>query len=112
MYRRAREVAQRLDLAVDPLTPVAALSVAEQQLVEIAKAINLQAKLIALDEPTAALSNREVGRLHKLVHALKRQNIAFIYVTHRLNEVTTICARFTILRDGKFSGARHTHQCA
>ncbi len=112
MYRRAGEVAQRLDLAVDPRTPVAALSVAEQQLVEIAKAINLQAKLIILDEPTAALSNREVARLHKLVHALKTQNIAFIYVTHRLDEVPTICDRFTVLRDGKFAGSGDPRHCA
>jgi inositol transport system ATP-binding protein len=105
MYRKAHEVAQRLDLMVDPRTPVAALSVAEQQLVEIAKAINLQAKLIILDEPTAALSNREVAHLHKLVQALKRQNIAFIYVTHRLDEVPAICDRFTVLRDGKFTGS-------
>jgi inositol transport system ATP-binding protein len=111
MYRKAREVAQRLDLNVDPRTPVVALSVAEQQLVEIAKAINLHAKLIVLDEPTAALSNREVARLHKLVLELKRQQIAFIYVTHRLDEVPAICDRFTVLRDGKLAGsgeARHT----
>jgi inositol transport system ATP-binding protein len=111
MYRKAHEVAQRLDLMVDPRTPVAALSVAEQQLVEIAKAINLQAKLIILDEPTAALSTREVARLHKLVQALKRQNIAFIYVTHRLDEVPTICDRFTVLRDGKFAGSGDPHHC-
>jgi inositol transport system ATP-binding protein len=110
MYRKAREVAHRLDLTVDPRTPVVALSVAEQQLVEIAKAINLRAKLIVLDEPTAALSNREVTRLHKLVLELKRQQIAFIYVTHRLDEVPAICDRFTVLRDGKLAGsgdARH-----
>ena len=111
MYRKAHEVAQRLDLMVDPRTPVAALSVAEQQLVEIAKAINLQAKLIILDEPTAALSTREVARLHKLVQALKRQNIAFIYVTHRLDEVPTICDRFTVLRDGKFAGSADPRHC-
>jgi len=112
MYRKAQEVAQRLDLMVDSRTPVAALSVAEQQLVEIAKAINLQAKLIILDEPTAALSNREVVRLHKLVQTLKRQSIAFIYVTHRLDEVPTICDRFTVLRDGKFAGSGDPRHCA
>jgi inositol transport system ATP-binding protein len=105
MYRQAREVAQRLDLVVDPRTPVVALSVAEQQLVEIAKAINLQAKLIVLDEPTAALSSREVARLHRLVLELKRQHISFIYVTHRLDEIPAICDRFTVLRDGKLAGS-------
>jgi len=111
MYRRAREVAQQLDLTVDPRTPVAALSVAEQQLVEIAKAINLRAKLIILDEPTAALSSREVARLHRLIHDLKKQNLAFIYVTHRLDEVSFLCDRFTVLRDGKFAGSGEPHQC-
>ena len=105
MYRQAKEVAARLELTVDPRTPVATLSVAEQQLVEIAKAINLRAKLIILDEPTAALSNREVTRLHKLVLDLKRQGIGFIYVTHRLDEIAAICDRFTVLRDGKFIGS-------
>jgi inositol transport system ATP-binding protein len=105
MYRQAKEVAARLELTVDPRTPVATLSVAEQQLVEIAKAINLRAKLIILDEPTAALSSREVARLHKLVLDLKCQGIAFIYVTHRLDEIAAICDRFTVLRDGKFIGS-------
>jgi inositol transport system ATP-binding protein len=105
MYRQAREVAGRLELTVDPRTAVATLSVAEQQLVEIAKAINLRAKLIILDEPTAALSNREVTRLHKLVQDLKREGIAFIYVTHRLDEIAVICDRFTVLRDGKLIGS-------
>jgi inositol transport system ATP-binding protein len=105
MYRQATEVATRLELTVDPRTPVATLSVAEQQLVEIAKAMNLRAKLIILDEPTAALSNREVARLHKLVIDLKRQGIAFIYVTHRLDEIAAICDRVTVLRDGKLVGS-------
>lgn len=107
MYRQAKDVAARLELTVDPRTPVATLSVAEQQLVEIAKAINLKAKLIILDEPTAALSNREVTRLHKLVIELKREGIAFIYVTHRLDEIAAICDRFSVLRDGKLIGSGH-----
>jgi inositol transport system ATP-binding protein len=111
MYRRASEVARQLDLNVDPRTPVAALSVAEQQLVEIAKAINLQAKLIILDEPTAALSSREVDRLHRLILDLKKQGLAFIYVTHRLDEVSFLCDRFTVLRDGRFAGSGDPRHC-
>src|SRR3984893_84593 len=111
MYREAHEVAQRLDLMVDPRTPVAALSVAEQQLVEIAKAINLQAKLIILDEPTAALSSREVDRLHRLILDLKKKNLGLIYVTHRLDEVSFLCDRFTVLRDGKFAGSGDPRHC-
>jgi inositol transport system ATP-binding protein len=104
MYRAARRAAEQVELRVDPRMPVAALSVAEQQLVEIAKALNLRAKIIILDEPTAALSSREVERLHQIVLDLKRREIGIIYVTHRLNEIPAICDRFTVLRDGKFAG--------
>jgi inositol transport system ATP-binding protein len=104
MYRTAQDAARRLELTVDPRTVVAALSVAEQQLVEIAKALHLDAKVIILDEPTAALSSREVDRLHRIILDLKREGIGLIYVTHRLGEVPVICDRFTVLRDGKFAG--------
>jgi inositol transport system ATP-binding protein len=105
MYRAAQRAAEEVELRVDPRTPVAALSVAEQQLVEIAKALNLRAKVIILDEPTAALSSREVERLHQIVIDLKRRQIGIIYVTHRLNEIPVICDRFTVLRDGKLAGS-------
>jgi inositol transport system ATP-binding protein len=71
MLREAREVADKLDLRVEPLTPVYALSVAEQQMVEIARALTMKAELIILDEPTAALSDREVQKLHQIVRDLK-----------------------------------------
>jgi inositol transport system ATP-binding protein len=104
MLRQAREVADKLDLRVEPLTPVYALSVAEQQMVEIARALTMKAELIILDEPTAALSDREVQKLHQIVRDLKAQGISIIYVTHRLGEVKQICDRFTVLRDGKYAG--------
>jgi inositol transport system ATP-binding protein len=85
--------------------PVATLSVAEQQLVEIARALTINAKLIILDEPTAALSGREVEKLHAVVRELRSHGISVIYVTHRLNEVHTICDRFTVLRDGRLAGS-------
>jgi inositol transport system ATP-binding protein len=104
MLREAKKVAERLDLRVEPLTPVYALSVAEQQMVEIARALTMNAKLIILDEPTAALSDREVEKLHQIVRDLKAQGISIIYVTHRLGEVKQICDRFTVLRDGQYAG--------
>lgn len=104
MIAEAKKVAAKLDLRVDPLTAVYALSVAEQQMVEIARALTMNAKLIILDEPTAALSDREVDKLHQIVRDLKRLGISFIYVTHRLGEVKKICDRFTVLRDGKYVG--------
>ncbi len=104
MLRAARDVTARLDLRVDPLTAAYALSVAEQQMVEIARALTMNAKLIILDEPTAALSDREVEKLHGIVRDLKKQGISIIYVTHRLAEVKQVCDRLTVLRDGKWVG--------
>src|ERR671938_77254 len=76
MVREAKAAMAKLDLRVDPLTPVYALSVAEQQMVEIARALTMNAKLIILDEPTAALSEREVEKLHQIVRDLKAQGIS------------------------------------
>jgi inositol transport system ATP-binding protein len=104
MQKEARKVAEKLDLRLDPMTPVYSLSVAEQQMVEIARALTMNAKLIILDEPTAALSDREVEKLHLIIRDLKRQGISIIYVTHRLIEVKQICDRLTVLRDGKYVG--------
>ena len=104
MLREAKKVTDKLDLRVEPLTPVYALSVAEQQMVEIARALTMNAKLIVLDEPTAALSDPEVEKLHQIVRDLKKQGIGIIYVTHRLGEVKQVCDRFTVLRDGKYVG--------
>ena len=104
MLREAKKVIDKLELRVEPLTPLYALSVAEQQMVEIARALTMNAKLIILDEPTAALSDREVEKLHQIVRDLKKQGISIIYVTHRLVEVKQVCDRFTVLRDGKYVG--------
>jgi inositol transport system ATP-binding protein len=102
MRKAAGEAIAKLDLHIDPRTPVNTLSVAEQQMVEIVRALTIDAKLIILDEPTAALSDREVAKLHRIVRDLKSHGIGIIYVTHRLNEVSMICDRFTVLRDGQF----------
>jgi inositol transport system ATP-binding protein len=105
MRRAAKAAIGRLDLNVDPATAVSALSVAEQQLVEIARALTINAKLIILDEPTAALSDREVRKLHAVVRDLRSHGIGVIYVSHRLVEVPQICDRYTVLRDGRLAGA-------
>jgi inositol transport system ATP-binding protein len=78
------------------------LSVAHQQMVEIGRAIAGRAKIIIMDEPTAALGAREVEILHGVIHALKTRGVSFIYVTHRLDEVKTICDAFSVLRDGRY----------
>lgn len=102
MLADAGAVLAGLGLALDPRALVRSLSVAEQQMVEIARATTFDARLIIMDEPTAALSNREVEVLHGLVRDLRASGVAIIYVTHRLTEVMEVCDRFTVLRDGRF----------
>ncbi|MGE9527682.1 ATP-binding cassette domain-containing protein, partial [Escherichia coli] len=80
-----------LQLNVAPTTAVARLSVAQQQMVEIARALTLNAKLIIMDEPSAALSDSEVESLHRVVRELKGRGVSIIYVTHRLHEVFQLC---------------------
>ncbi len=91
-----------LGLPLDPDTPVSRLTVAEQQMVEIAKAMTLNARLIIMDEPTAALSSREVDRLHMIIADLKARGVSVIYVSHRLAEVKAMCDRYTVMRDGRY----------
>jgi len=102
----ARELLDRLGARFDPDTLCRDLSVAEQQLVEIAKALLHQTRVLVMDEPTAALSGREVDRLFTLVRDLRSQGIAIVYVSHRLDEVFELCDRATILRDGRHVATR------
>jgi len=100
MAEDASEVCRRVGLSRDPHTKTRVLSVAEQQLVEIARALSISARLIIMDEPTAALSSIEVERLLEIIHRLRSEGISVILVTHRLEEAKTVCDRFTVLRDG------------
>nr|WP_246328791.1 sugar ABC transporter ATP-binding protein [Brevundimonas lenta] len=98
----AAAVLKRLGVDLAPAARVADLSVALQQMVEIARALTLAARLIIMDEPTAALSDREVRVLHDIVRGLKASGVGVIYVTHRLAEVKAVCDRYTVFRDGRF----------
>lgn len=102
MFSDAQAVLSDLGLTITPRTLVRTLSVAEQQMVEIAKALTMNAKLIIMDEPTAALSGREVDKLHQIIADLKNKGISIIYVSHKLNEVKACCDRYTIFRDGTY----------
>ncbi|HEY6602647.1 MAG TPA: sugar ABC transporter ATP-binding protein [Xanthobacteraceae bacterium] len=101
MREEACEVLAELDFAPDPSAPVASLSFAERQLVAIAKALRRRCRIFILDEPTAALEQREVARLFSVLARMKRQGTAVIYVSHRLDEVVAIADRCTVLRDGR-----------
>jgi len=100
MNQRAAEALNRLKIEIDPRVPVSTLSVAEQQLVEIARALAFDARVIVMDEPTAALSEREVDNLLRTVGSLAKDNVGVIYVSHKLEEVFRVADRITILRDG------------
>ena len=97
-------LARRIGLERSPGALVRDLSVAEQQLVEIARALSMKSRLIVMDEPTSALSRAEVEKLFAIIRGLKRDGISTIFVTHRLEEVFEICDRYTVLRDGKHVG--------
>ena len=102
MRSDARAMLLSLGLHVDPELEVRWLSVAQQQMIEIARAMTQSAQLIIMDEPTAALSSREVDVLHEVIRNLKARGVSLIYVTHRLQEVKEICDSFTVLRDGRY----------
>jgi inositol transport system ATP-binding protein len=106
MRRETREVLARIGLAIDPDALVSDLSVAEQQMVEIARALTINSRLIIMDEPTSALSEAEVSRLLAIMRTLRGQGVSIMFVTHRLEEAMAICDRFTILRDGKLAAMR------
>ena len=100
MYREVDHLLASLDVPLGSHMPVRGLSVAEQQLVEIAKALSLQARVLVLDEPTAALSTHEVEELFAIVKQLCERGVAILFVSHRLEEVFAIADRLTVLRDG------------
>jgi ribose transport system ATP-binding protein len=97
----AAEQLQRLGLQVPPTTLVRTLRVAAQQQVEIAKALTLKARLLILDEPTAALGGEETDRLFTQIDQLRKQGVSFIYISHRLEEIARIADRIVVLRDGR-----------
>jgi len=100
IYREVDQLFASLDVSLSSHMPVQGLSVAEQQLVEIAKALSLQARVLVLDEPTAALSSHEVEELFAVVKQLRERGVAILFVSHRLEEVFRIADRVTVFRDG------------
>ena len=105
-HARARELFGRVGVAIDPEALCADLTVAQQQVVEIVKALGVSARIIVMDEPSAALTGREVRRLFGVIRDLKSQGIGVIYISHRLEEVFEIADRVTVLRDGELVGTR------
>ena len=100
VYRQAAEYLDMVGLRISPKTKVQNLSIAQKQLIEIAKAISMDAKVIIMDEPTSALSPTEISSLFKVIRRLKSEGVSIIYISHKLDEVLEISDRVTILRDG------------
>ena len=107
LAEETRAITDKIGLKRDPMTPARDLSVAEQQLVEIARALSMRSRLIVMDEPTSALSEAEVANLARIIRTLKAEGLSIIFVTHRLEEIFRLCDRYTVLRDGHYvaSGA-------
>jgi ABC-type sugar transport system ATPase subunit len=104
--RGAVEALARLDVTIDPNRKVGSLSVAEQQFVEIAKAISREMTLLILDEPTAALGPAEIERLHEVIRLLAGHGTAILYISHRLDEVFAVAEVITVVKDGRLIGTR------
>ena len=105
LYRMADEQLQRLNVRISSRTPVAELSVAQRQMVEVARALSLAAGVIVMDEPTSALTEREIESLFSLMRSLKQQGISIIFISHKLEEIVSIADRITVLRDGSLVGS-------
>ncbi|RQX05500.1 sugar ABC transporter ATP-binding protein [Micromonospora inaquosa] len=108
MNRDAERLFQRLGVRIDPTRPARGLSIADQQLVEIAKAISFDARVLVMDEPTAALSGVEVERLFAVARSLCEGGAAVLFISHRFNEVFDLCHRVTVLRDGAWVSSDDT----
>ncbi len=105
--RRAAELFRRIGVEIDPDALCRDLTVAQQQVVEIAKALAIDARILVMDEPSAALTVNEVERLYTIIRDLKAQGIGVIYISHRLEEIFVVCDRVTVLRDGANAGESH-----
>ena len=104
MIREASELFERMGVAIDPLALVDNLKTSEKQLLEIAKALLHNAKLLILDEPTTSLNNDEIAHLFEIIKRLKRSGTAFIFISHKMPEVFELSDRYTVFRNGEFIG--------
>src|ERR687885_742651 len=108
LYRRAQALLDDLRLPIDPRTPIRNLGIGQQQLVEIAKALSHEARILVLDEPTAALTDAEVETLVRIIEGLRARGVGMIYISHKLDEVFRMSDRITVLRDGRTVGTDPT----
>ncbi|MFW7431231.1 sugar ABC transporter ATP-binding protein [Vagococcus carniphilus] len=106
--RKTEELFNRLNMTVNPKEQVGHLTVGKMQMVEIAKAISMNAKIIVFDEPTAALTESEINELFNIIEDLKQKDIGIVYISHRMDEIKRITDRVTVMRDGEYVGTIDT----
>jgi inositol transport system ATP-binding protein len=110
MEENTRRLFERLEIDIDPKARMVDLSIANTQMVEIAKAISYNSKLIIMDEPTSAITEKEVNHLFKIIRSLKKEGVSIIYITHKMEELAQITDEVTVLRDGKYIGTKSTRE--
>lgn len=110
MHHETRAALDVLGIKISTDRLIRGLSIAQQQMLEIARAINEDARILIMDEPTASLTNHEVDELFAQIRALKDKNVAIIYISHRMEETFRVCDTVTVLRDGQFIGTRKTSE--
>ena len=106
MNIQAEEMLQNLGVSISPTTSVSSLTIAQQQMIEIVKAVSFQAKIIVMDEPSSSLSVEEVEQLFQIIARLKEKKISIIYISHRMEEIFKIADRITVIRDGCYIGTK------
>ena len=102
MYAKTKEVLDDLEIDIDPKAILSSLSVSQRQMVEIAKAVSYNAKILVFDEPTSSLSDKEVEHLFRIINKLRDRGVGMIYISHKMDEILTISDEVTIMRDGKY----------
>ena len=107
MHSEAKKILDDLGIDISTYAMVKSLSVAQQQMVEIAKAISFNSKILVLDEPTATLTEREIDQLFEIIRRLKEKGVGMVYISHRMAELNRICERVTVIRDGQYIGTRN-----
>jgi inositol transport system ATP-binding protein len=106
LYQKTQELFDQLNIKIDPKSKMVDLSIASMQMVEIATAISYNSKLIIMDEPTSAITEKEVAHLFRIINDVRDKGVAVIYITHKMDEVFEISDEVTVLRDGKFVGTK------
>lgn len=107
---QTKELFEEIGIDIDPQMEMQRLSMAQKQLVEIAKAVSFRSKVLIMDEPTSAISDREVDRLYDLIFKLKKDGVAIIFISHKLDEIFRVADRVTVLRDGEFIATRNASE--